>query len=331
MYFAVLAISFFLKVINQCMMSLPKSVCVPPTTQQAAVNHDQEEYSLMQQKLLFSENVKDLKNLSKQLYSASEYFELSYSKEKEKKVVIESLKDYVIQALVNSVDHLGSIAFKLNSFLDNQKQQNLLLEEVSTLELRLSCVEQRLETCQQFINLGGLSQQSLAMDQPPNHHKHYKYHHNIRRPTSIQLLHTCSSPSSLPFGSSLSPQPAPSRQGSSSFLYTTTCTTVSKPENRALLPRSGSLILNRSTSPNDRRRYQYPLGQPQPQPQRTVSLSSLGDREKRREQYYSSIKSKSSNSSSKGRQLLKGMLSLRSSRCKKDHDDNDTHTLQFTN
>lgn len=49
---------------------------------------------------------------------------------------MESLKDYVIKALVNTVDHMGSLAYKVNGFLDAS------ICELSRTELRLSCIEQ---------------------------------------------------------------------------------------------------------------------------------------------------------------------------------------------
>ncbi|XP_075671881.1 protein ABIL2-like isoform X2 [Castanea sativa] len=125
----------------------------------------------MQQRLHFSDSLKDLKNLRKQLYSAAEHFEVSYSKEDQNYMqitprVVESLKDYVIKALVNTVDHMGSLAYKVNGFLDAS------ICELSRTELRLSCNEQRIGTCQCFIDHGGLFQQSLAL-RFPKHHKRY--------------------------------------------------------------------------------------------------------------------------------------------------------------
>ncbi|XP_039054261.1 protein ABIL3-like [Hibiscus syriacus] len=120
----------------------------------------------MQQTLLFSDNLKDLKSLRNQLYSAAEYFEMAYTKQLQKQIVEETVKDYAIKALVNTVDHLGSVAYKINSFLDEK------MIEYSAMERRLWCLEQRLRTCQDFVNLGGLSQQSIVLE-APKHHKHY--------------------------------------------------------------------------------------------------------------------------------------------------------------
>jgi len=111
-----------------------------------------------------------LKNLRAQLYSAAEYFELSYTNDDQKQMwvallelvhiyddaaislvsslycwflflfyvgrVVETLKDYAIKALVNTVDHLGSVTYKVNDLLDEK------VVEVSVAELRVSCIEQ---------------------------------------------------------------------------------------------------------------------------------------------------------------------------------------------
>ncbi|KAJ6672880.1 ABL INTERACTOR FAMILY MEMBER [Salix viminalis] len=114
----------------------------------------------MQQSLLFSDSLKDLKNLRSQLYSAAEYFELSYTNDDQKQIVVETLKDYAIKALVNTVDHLGSVTYKVNDLLDEK------VDEVSGTEFRVSCIEQRLRTCQEYIDHEGISQQSLVIDTP---------------------------------------------------------------------------------------------------------------------------------------------------------------------
>lgn len=41
-----------------------------------------------------------------------------------------------MKALVNTVDHLGSVTYKVNDFIDEK------VDEVSETELRVSCIEQ---------------------------------------------------------------------------------------------------------------------------------------------------------------------------------------------
>ncbi|KAE8681387.1 Protein ABIL3 [Hibiscus syriacus] len=126
---------------------------------------DYEEVS-MQQGLLFSESLKDLKILRTQLYSAAEYFELSYTNDDQKQIVVETLKDYAVKAIVNTIDHLGSMTYKVNDFLEEK------VDEVSGTELRVSCVEERVRKCQEYIEHEGISQQSSII-KTPKYHKCY--------------------------------------------------------------------------------------------------------------------------------------------------------------
>lgn len=50
--------------------------------------------------------------------------------------VLDNLKDYAVQALVNAVDHLGTVAYKLTDLFE---QQTL---DVSTVGLKISCLNQ---------------------------------------------------------------------------------------------------------------------------------------------------------------------------------------------
>ncbi|PPR98100.1 hypothetical protein GOBAR_AA22563 [Gossypium barbadense] len=143
-------------------LSIPKAAAMPPMSRETSSSDE----VLMQQSLLFSESLKGLKNLRTQLYSAAEYFEVSYTNDDQKQMVVETLKDYAIKALVNTVDHLGSMTYKVNDLLDEN------LEQVSGTELRVSCIEQRLETCRALIDREGLSQQSLVINMP-KYHKRY--------------------------------------------------------------------------------------------------------------------------------------------------------------
>ncbi|XP_010915983.1 probable protein ABIL3 isoform X2 [Elaeis guineensis] len=120
----------------------------------------------IQQSLLFSHSLRDLKNMRSQLYSAAEYFELSYSNDDQKQMVMNTLKDYALKALVNTVDHLGSVSYKVNNLLNKK------VGEVSGTEFRVSCLEQILRTCQEYMDQEGRFQQSLASP-APKYHKHY--------------------------------------------------------------------------------------------------------------------------------------------------------------
>ncbi|PNT45570.1 hypothetical protein POPTR_003G142800v4 [Populus trichocarpa] len=282
-------------------------------------NHDE---LFMKQSLLFSDTLKDLKNLRKQLYSAADYFELAYYKEDQKQIVVETLKDYAIKALVSTVDHLGSVAYKVNKFLDQE------IGEVSEMELRFFCTEQRLEACQEYINQGGLSQQSLAI-KTPKHQKRYifpvdeenmdahshtksKYHsrsfsteHNLLDLKNAVQATIKGAPSSLRERHSKSQSPQfYSRQGA--FTITRTSTN-NKPERRSSSPqhfpliRSGSLLKGPVSSNYTNARRRYPS-----EPRRSVSLSMYSERDK--------TKDSDQQYSGKSKRLFKALLRMRKSR-----------------
>jgi hypothetical protein len=50
--------------------------------------------------------------------------------------LLDNLKDYAVRALVNAVDHLGTVAYKLT---DLYEQQAL---EISTIESKVACLNQ---------------------------------------------------------------------------------------------------------------------------------------------------------------------------------------------
>ncbi|KAA8520982.1 hypothetical protein F0562_011655 [Nyssa sinensis] len=143
-------------------METETSSCSVSAPQQSS-NYDE---LFMQHSLLFADSLKDLKNIRKQLHSAADYFEQSYCKDDQKRLVLETVKDYVTKALISTVDHLGSVAYKVNNFLDEK------VDQVSATKLRFSCIEQRFRTHQDFINYGGFSQQLLAI-KTPKYHRHY--------------------------------------------------------------------------------------------------------------------------------------------------------------
>ncbi|XP_050153289.1 protein ABIL2-like [Malus sylvestris] len=291
----------------------------------------------MHQSLLFSDSLKDLKNLRRQLYSAAEYFELSYTNDDQKQIVVETLKDYAIKALVNTVDHLGSVTYKVNDLFDEK------VDEVSGTEFRVSCIEQRIRTCQEYIDHEGLSQQSSIID-TPKYHKRYifpgnetmhggsrtksKYQecnlddedewHQFRNAVRATIRET--PPSTVSKGRSPSPSPQPPRRpGVFSFTSTMPKKELDKrtvSPHRFPLLRSGSLARrpttpnkSRSTTPNSSRpttpnpanaRRRYPS-----EPRKSASMRLPAERDNGREveQY-----------PSKSKRLLKALLSRRKSK-----------------
>ncbi|XP_015971744.1 protein ABIL2 [Arachis duranensis] len=318
--------------------SVPAVVPPPPApVYRVSSNYDE---VFMQQSLLFDDSLQDLKNLRTQLYSAAEYFELSYNNDEQKQIVIETLKDYAIKALVNTVDHLGSVTFKVNDLLDDKVSQ------LSQANLRLSCIQQRIRTCEAFMDHEGRTQQSLVIS-APKYHKRYilpvgesmngaslrrmKYlgcslddeddWHHFRNAVRATIRET---PSSTVSNKGRSPSPLQlERPGAFAFTSSSTLPKKDLEKNsvsphRFPLLRTGSFSsrpttpnkTSRPTTPNQRSTATTPspssnakLRNPS-EPRKSASMRFAGEREENREM----------EPSSKSKRLLKALLSRRKSK-----------------
>ncbi|XP_059444599.1 protein ABIL2-like isoform X2 [Corylus avellana] len=293
-------------------MKSPSSVSAQPEA-----SHNDELF--MQKRLFFSDSLKELKDLRKQLYSAAEHFEAAYSKEDQNHLVlVENLKDYAIKAIVNTVDHLGSVAYKVNGFLDEK------ICELSRTELRFSCLEQRLRTCQYFRDSGGLFLQSLALEFP-KHHKRYiipagtttdavghsqPTHHNAKEHLcqfgSGKAVHATSETPATVIRKSHSALWSPQSSSRPETFQFTKVASCRARENRSVSPyrfpfiRSGSLV-RRSTATN----YSTANKRYASEPRRSVSLSIHAEREGTKAIVQNSGKSKG---------LFKALLSMHKSK-----------------
>ncbi|XP_010230991.1 probable protein ABIL4 isoform X1 [Brachypodium distachyon] len=120
----------------------------------------------MERSKSFIKALQELKNLRPQLYSASEYCEKSYLHTEQKQMVLDNLKDYAVRAVVNAVDHLGTVAYKLTDLFEQQAS------EISTFELKVARLNQQIFTCQIYVDKEGVRQQQM-MTANMKHHKHY--------------------------------------------------------------------------------------------------------------------------------------------------------------
>ncbi|KAG9448417.1 hypothetical protein H6P81_014545 [Aristolochia fimbriata] len=129
----------------------------------------------------FIKALQELKNLRPQLYSAAEYCEKSYLHNEQKQMVLDNLKDYAVRAVVNAIDHLGTVAYKLSDLFE---QQTL---DVSMVDLKISCLNQKMLSCQAYTDKEGFRQQGLsAITQ--RHHKHYILPNSVNRKVQNCLL-----------------------------------------------------------------------------------------------------------------------------------------------
>uniref|UniRef100_A0A0R0KQY5 Uncharacterized protein n=1 Tax=Glycine max TaxID=3847 RepID=A0A0R0KQY5_SOYBN len=126
-----------------------------PVSQEAS-NYDE---VFLQLSLLFDDILKVLM-IFYMLFT--EYFEFSYSNDDQKQVVVETLKDYAIKALVNRVDHLGYVTYKVNDLLEEE------VVKVFVVELRVLTIK----ICHKYMDHEGRTQQSLVIG-TPKYHKRY--------------------------------------------------------------------------------------------------------------------------------------------------------------
>ncbi|KMZ66142.1 hypothetical protein ZOSMA_2G01540 [Zostera marina] len=124
--------------------------------------------SFIEENNFFLDNLKDLKNMGTQIYSAADYFESSYKKtDDDKSLIVGTLKDYIGLAIVNTIDHLGSVSFKLDDILKRR------LDQITQASLHVSFIEHALRTCLHCVDRAGLSQQTLEVINIPKYHKRY--------------------------------------------------------------------------------------------------------------------------------------------------------------
>ncbi|KAK9269421.1 hypothetical protein L1049_001194 [Liquidambar formosana] len=112
--------------------------------------------------LRFDKSLKELKDLRSQLHYAADYCERTFSNAKQRKMVLENTKEYISNAVVTVVDHLGSISANL----DFQLTKN---NTVSEAELRINSLKQRLFTCEQYAQKLTLSRLRLRENLPRYH------------------------------------------------------------------------------------------------------------------------------------------------------------------
>lgn len=122
--------------------------------------------------LQFSIALQELRSIQSHLYSAAEYCESAYMYSDQKQSVFENLKDYSVKALVNAVDHVGTVAFKLNETLSQ------CTNEISVMEVNVACLTERLRACHERANCEGLKQYQ-RVKRRPRYGQHYILSENL--------------------------------------------------------------------------------------------------------------------------------------------------------
>uniref|UniRef100_A0A0A9D5H8 Protein ABIL1 n=1 Tax=Arundo donax TaxID=35708 RepID=A0A0A9D5H8_ARUDO len=163
-------------------------------------------------------------------------------------MVLDNLKDYAVRAVVNAVDHLGTVAYKLTDLFEQQTS------EVLSLETKVARLNQQIFTCQVYTDKEGLRQQQMTGTNI-KHHKHYILPSTgQKRPQAFAHLQTYTDQESKP-------RPYPSAKTLSWHLASENSTTangfvlrdtvsskLASGKERSASPMRRHLQLNRSTS-----------------------------------------------------------------------------------
>ncbi|KAK6944956.1 hypothetical protein RJ641_026058 [Dillenia turbinata] len=107
----------------------------------------------------FHKSLHELRDLRSQLHCAADYCERKFLSAKQKKTVIENTKEYISRAIVTVVDHVGTVSANLESPLHSSNA-------ISEAELRIDCLNQRLQTCQQYAQKLALSRTRWCVQFP---------------------------------------------------------------------------------------------------------------------------------------------------------------------
>lgn len=91
----------------------------------------------------FDGALRELKDLRSQLHQAADCCEKAFLDTQKKKLILESTKSYICDAIVAVIDHLGTVSSKL----EHQLQEKT---EITQTEQKINFLKQRLLTCEQY-------------------------------------------------------------------------------------------------------------------------------------------------------------------------------------
>ncbi|XP_037406709.1 probable protein ABIL5 isoform X2 [Triticum dicoccoides] len=100
----------------------------------------------------FDGALRELKDLQSQLHQAADCCEKAFLATEEKRLILDSTKSYICNAVVAVIDHLGTVSSKLEHQLEDKT-------EIMQTEQKISFLKQRLLTCEQY----AISLQLLAV------------------------------------------------------------------------------------------------------------------------------------------------------------------------
>ncbi|XP_061951003.1 probable protein ABIL5 [Populus nigra] len=113
----------------------------------------------------FDRSLQELRDLRSQLHNAASHCETTFLNTNQKRMVLESTKEYLCRAVVAVVDHLGCVSANLNNSISN----NCAFSEA---ELRINCLKQRLLSCEKYAHRVALTRVRWNAYLPKHHHRY---------------------------------------------------------------------------------------------------------------------------------------------------------------
>ncbi|KAJ4771148.1 ABL interactor-like protein 3 [Rhynchospora pubera] len=124
---------------NEKVEGKTRVICVPPVGRCSSFLCSEAKPDAEQ----FQGALRELKDLRSQLHQAADYCENAFLKEEKKKMILDSTKSYICDAIVAVIDHLGTVSSKLELELCN-------VAKATQTEQKMDFLRQRLLMCQQF-------------------------------------------------------------------------------------------------------------------------------------------------------------------------------------
>ncbi|KAK1354760.1 putative protein ABIL1 [Heracleum sosnowskyi] len=137
--------------------------------------------------MCFDKSLQELKDLRSQLHNAADYCQATFRNATHKHMVTYNTKEYLCQAIVTVVDHLGSAAANLN-------QQVSETDSVSETETSINTLKQKLATCQQYSQKLALHKVSWHADFPRYHSRYIMQPMPILRRSNAMLKEPSDAP-----------------------------------------------------------------------------------------------------------------------------------------
>ncbi|KVI11590.1 hypothetical protein Ccrd_009993 [Cynara cardunculus var. scolymus] len=140
----------------------------------------------------FNKSLQDLKDLCSQLHFAADSYQSTFLNSNQKQLVVKNTKEYVRNALVTMVDHLGSVSANLDQHLSKAGSIYQTQVKINFLNQVLGC---KLLTCQDYSHKIAVAKVSCREDYLKYNSRYIKPLLAVRdklsvqsKPQSFQLL-----------------------------------------------------------------------------------------------------------------------------------------------